>query len=154
MPREESPAPGRSSLITSAPMSARIMVQNGPAMCSVMSSTFTPSSGPRGFFSVMSLPSPLWGEGRVRGVTPVSRNIARVAQHVGHRDLVEDGGERADHAPRGADTAREQLVARGLHRPDGCRAIRLELGEQCGDGHAFALGHLAVVVGVVAALHR
>src|SRR3546814_16499094 len=46
MARELSPLPGRSSFTTSAPMSARIMVQNGPAMCSVMSSTLTPASGP------------------------------------------------------------------------------------------------------------
>src|SRR3546814_19572530 len=46
MARELSPLPGRSSFTTSAPMSARIMVQNGPAMCSVMSSTLTPARGP------------------------------------------------------------------------------------------------------------
>src|SRR5262249_35273797 len=44
--RDESPLPGRSTFSTSAPMSARIIVQNGPAMCSVRSRTLTPASGP------------------------------------------------------------------------------------------------------------
>src|SRR5215510_7430403 len=44
--RDESPLPGRSTFSTSAPMSARIMVQNGPAMCSVRSRTLSPASGP------------------------------------------------------------------------------------------------------------
>src|ERR1700736_5775871 len=110
MPREESPAPGRSSLITSAPMSPRIMVQKGPAMCSVMSRTFTPSSGPFAFVSAMV--------GRVSGrrarVGP--GEVARVPEHVGHRDLVEDERERADHAARRADAAGEERLVRGLDR--------------------------------------
>src|SRR5580765_1197423 len=102
MAREESPALGRSSLITSAPMSARIMVQKGPAMCSVMSRTFTPSSGPRAFVSAMA--SRVSGNlGRV-----VTCYVARVAEDVGHRDLLEDQGEGAHHAPRRADASGEE----------------------------------------------
>src|SRR3989441_1136240 len=43
--RVSSPLPGSSTLTTSAPMSASIMVQNGPASTRVRSSTRTPSSG-------------------------------------------------------------------------------------------------------------
>src|SRR5262249_19666939 len=43
--RVSSPLPGSSILTTSAPMSASIIVQNGPARTRVRSSTRTPSSG-------------------------------------------------------------------------------------------------------------
>ena len=43
--RRESSPPGFSTLMTSAPMSARSMVQKGPAMTCVQSRTVTPSSG-------------------------------------------------------------------------------------------------------------
>src|SRR3972149_10964371 len=44
--REGSPPSGFSTLITSAPRSARSMVQNGPAKAQVISRTRTPSKGP------------------------------------------------------------------------------------------------------------
>src|SRR5262250_2558757 len=140
MAREESPAPGRSTLITSAPMSARIMVQYGPAMCSVRSSTFTASSGPRRFVSAMR--------------SPVSRDVVGVLQHVGDRDLVEDGRERPDHAEGRADWPGEERLVGGLHRADRGGAVSLELGEQLGHRHVLALGHLALVVAFVAAFGR
>src|SRR5262245_1866134 len=61
-PRVSSPLPGSSTLMTSAPMSPRIIEQNGPASTRVRSSTRTPASG--GFFPV----SPGGGEGRGEGV--------------------------------------------------------------------------------------
>ncbi len=45
--RAMSPAPRGSSLITSAPKSASIVEQNGPASAWLRSSTFTSSSGMR-----------------------------------------------------------------------------------------------------------
>ena len=48
MRRVSSPVPGRSTLMTSAPMSASSMVHMGPAMICVRSSTLTPTSGPAG----------------------------------------------------------------------------------------------------------
>jgi len=53
--RESSPRPGRSTLTTSAPMSPRICVQNGPAPFWVRSTTTVPSSGSA---TATSLPSP------------------------------------------------------------------------------------------------
>src|SRR5688572_15730866 len=44
--RVSSPAPGGSTLITSAPMSPSICVHNGPASIRVRSSTRSPSSAP------------------------------------------------------------------------------------------------------------
>src|SRR6202035_2439871 len=43
--RSGSPTPGVSTLITSAPISARIIVQNGPARMRVRSTTRIPESG-------------------------------------------------------------------------------------------------------------
>src|SRR5262245_967250 len=139
MARDESPLPGRSSLITSAPISARIIAQYGPAMCSVRSSTRTSWSGPRAFRSAM--------------VSGASGDVARMAQHVGHRDLMEDEGERPDRAARRADRAGEERFVGGLDRADGGSPVRLELGEQLGHAEVCALGYLPVVVRVVAALH-
>src|ERR1044071_6547328 len=45
-PRVSSPAPGRSTLITSAPRSARVWPAQGPARMRASSSTRTPASGP------------------------------------------------------------------------------------------------------------
>ncbi len=45
MRRVSSPPFGFSTLITSAPMSASSIVQNGPAIICVKSSTLTPSRG-------------------------------------------------------------------------------------------------------------
>ena len=47
--RVSSPPGTRSTLITSAPRSASIMPQVGPAMICASSNTFTPASGPVGF---------------------------------------------------------------------------------------------------------
>src|SRR5512134_1791952 len=47
--RVSSPAPGGSTLITSAPMSPSICVHSGPARMRVRSSTRSPSSAPLGF---------------------------------------------------------------------------------------------------------
>ena len=44
--RVSSPPPGRSILITSAPMSASSIVHIGPAMICVKSRTLTPASAP------------------------------------------------------------------------------------------------------------
>jgi hypothetical protein len=44
-PRSGSPTPGVSTLITSAPISASIIVQNGPARMRVRSTTRIPDSG-------------------------------------------------------------------------------------------------------------
>ena len=44
--RVSSPPPGRSILITFAPMSASSIVHIGPAMICVRSSTLTPANGP------------------------------------------------------------------------------------------------------------
>jgi transposase len=60
-------------------------------------------------------------------------DIARVAEHVGHCDLVEDRRERADNAERPTDAPGKQRLIRRLHRPDGSGTIRIELGEQLGD---------------------
>ena len=49
MRRVSSPAPGRSILMTLAPISASSMVHMGPAMIWVKSSTLTPDSGPAGW---------------------------------------------------------------------------------------------------------
>src|SRR3954468_18988860 len=43
--RKGSPAPGGSTLITSAPISASIIVQNGPARMRVRSTTLIPDNG-------------------------------------------------------------------------------------------------------------
>src|SRR5678815_1320234 len=120
-------------------MSARIMEQYGPAMCSVRSSTFTPSSGPLLVVSAMA--------------SGVSGDIARVAEDVGHRDLVEDDGEGADHAARGADAPRQERLVGRLHRLDGRGPVLLELGQQLRHRQVLALGDLAIVVGAVSALH-
>ena len=45
-PRVSSPAPGRSTLITSAPRSASVWPAQGPARMRASSSTRTPASGP------------------------------------------------------------------------------------------------------------
>src|SRR4029453_6445522 len=108
-------------------------------MCSCMSSTRTSWSGPRAFGSAM--------------VSRASGDVARVAQHVGHRDLMEDECERPDHTARRADRAGEERFVGGLDRPDGGSPGRLELGEQLGHAEVRALGYLPVVVRVVAALH-
>ena len=63
----------------------------------------------------------------------------RVAQHVGHGDLLEDQSERPDHTARRADRAREERLVGGLDRPDGGGSVRLELGEQFGHGEVRAL---------------
>src|SRR5262245_24760680 len=55
--RESSPRPGRSILTTSAPMSPRICVQNGPATFWVRSTTTIPLSGSA---TATSLPSGAW----------------------------------------------------------------------------------------------
>src|ERR1051326_3117946 len=54
-PRITSPLPGRSSLITSAPMSARILVACGPESEVSSASTRTPSSARRGVDSFVIL---------------------------------------------------------------------------------------------------
>src|SRR5205814_6693542 len=56
--RVSSPLPGSSILITSAPMSARIMEQNGPARTRVRSRTRMPESG-LGFGTSLSFPHTL-----------------------------------------------------------------------------------------------
>src|SRR5690242_11535487 len=53
-PRVSSPAPGRSILITSAPRSASICAQVGPARTRVRSNTRRPRSGPVGWFIDLS----------------------------------------------------------------------------------------------------
>ena len=73
--RVSSPVPGRSILMTFAPMSASSMVHMGPAMICVRSSTLTPARGPAGWlFWVIVITcikplSPLrergWGEGQI-----------------------------------------------------------------------------------------
>src|SRR3990172_6375799 len=69
MARDESPLPGRSTLSTPAPMSARIIVQKGPAMWSVRSSTSSPCSGPL----VLSVAiTPPWSARGVSGRPPFS----------------------------------------------------------------------------------
>src|SRR5438552_14342555 len=45
-PRVSSPAPGRATLITSAPRSASVWPAQGPARMRASSSTRTPASGP------------------------------------------------------------------------------------------------------------
>src|SRR5689334_25445015 len=102
-------------------MSARIMEQYGPAMCSVRSSTFSPSSGPLLVVSAMA--------------TGVCGDIARVAEDVGHRALVEDEGEGADHAARGADAPREARLVGRLHRLDGRRPVLLQLSQPLAHQH-------------------
>src|SRR5262245_10107449 len=85
---------------------------------------------------------------------PGSCDIARVPQHVCYGDLMEDGREGADNPESGADTAGEQRVIRCFHGCDGRGPILLELGEQLGDAEVRALGHLAVVVALIASLRR
>src|SRR5262249_20360411 len=74
--RDESPLPGRSIFSTSAPMSARIMVQNGPAMCSVRSRTLTPASGPPGLETGISRPSV--GGRRAEGGSVGNHRVGRI----------------------------------------------------------------------------
>src|SRR3954453_7107852 len=54
-PRVSSPAPGRSILITSAPRSASIWAQVGPASTRVRSKTRNPFKGPVGFDMMLSI---------------------------------------------------------------------------------------------------
>src|SRR4029450_1904040 len=98
-------------------------------MCSVMSSTRTSWSGPRAFGSAM--------------VSGASGDVARVAQHVGHRDLMEDESERPDHAACRADRAGEERLVGGLDRPDGGGPVCLELREKLQPEWSGALAHLA-----------
>src|SRR2546427_10612966 len=58
-PRVSSPLPGSSILITSAPMSPRIIEQKGPASTRVRSSTRIPDSGRSARGTVFPLPHPL-----------------------------------------------------------------------------------------------
>src|SRR6266850_4713311 len=58
-PRVSSPLPGSSTLITSAPMSPRIIEQNGPASTRVRSRTRTPASGRSARGTLPPLPHPL-----------------------------------------------------------------------------------------------
>src|SRR4030095_2399837 len=97
-------------------------------MCSVMSSTRTSWSGPRAFGSAM--------------VSGASGDVARVAQHVGHRDLMEDESERPDHAACRADRAGEERLVGGLDRPDGGGPVWLALGEPFEHGEGRARWHL------------
>src|SRR4030095_12110980 len=97
-------------------------------MCSVMSSTRTSWSGPRAFGSAM--------------VSGASGDVARVAQHVGHRDLMEDERGRPDHAARGAERAGEERLVGGLDRLDRGGPVRLELGEQFGHAEVGGLWYL------------
>src|SRR5213594_1724450 len=107
--RVSSPLPGSSTLTTSAPMSASIMVQNGPASTRVRSSTRTPSSGlVRATFASLEEPAHDAAGHRVDAIAgaagaapeqtrPVERVQAREVIDVVHRL---DGDEGADaHAP-------------------------------------------------------
>src|SRR4029453_6629839 len=100
-------------------------------MCSVMSSTRTSWSGPRAFGSAM--------------VSRASGDVARVAQHVGHRNLMEDECERPAPAARRANRAGEERFVGGLDRPDGGSPVFLELAEQLGHAEGPGLGILPAV---------
>src|SRR5262249_30677286 len=69
--RVSSPLPGSSSLMTSAPMSPRIMAQNGPASTRVRSSTRTPVRGRSARGTLPPLPHPL-GQAARDGVDTVA----------------------------------------------------------------------------------
>src|SRR5678815_5258695 len=74
--RSRSPS-GGSTLITSAPMSARCWVANGPSSTAVRSITFTPANGPG-----ISFPR------TIPGTTPEDVRGLHDERHAGH-----DGGE-------------------------------------------------------------
>ena len=80
-------------------------------------------------------------------------DVVRVTEHVHDRDLMDHLRQGTHDSARGPDGPNEQLVIRGLDRRDGGGPVPLELRQKIGDRHARALGHLAVVVGVVAAAH-
>src|SRR5436853_5368365 len=65
-PRVSSPLPGSSTLMISAPMSPRIIEQNGPASTRVRSSTRTPDSGRSARGTIPPLPDPLGETARDR----------------------------------------------------------------------------------------
>src|SRR5207237_400159 len=120
--RVSSPLPGSSILMTSAPMSARIIEQNGPARTRVRSRTRMPLSGST-FGTSLSFPDAL-GEAARDRVHPVARvagappEDARPVQRSQVREIVHvvdrldgDGGADLQTARLGAvaDEARAVL---------------------------------------------
>src|SRR6266850_1564268 len=103
--RVSSPLPGSSILTTSAPMSASIIVQNGPASTRVRSSTRTPESGlVRATFASLEEPAHDAAGHRVdavAGTAGAAPEQARAVERVQTREVVDvvdrlDGDERAD----------------------------------------------------------
>src|SRR5262245_50667794 len=96
MARDESPRPGRSILTTSTPMSARIIAQNGPAMCSVRSTARRPVSGPgRGVVDMAGamIAPPSRGNPRGAQVSPTPVTVPAMAQSLpSHARVVIVGG--------------------------------------------------------------
>src|ERR1700744_3729517 len=92
-PRVSSPAPGRSILITSAPRSASICTQVGPASTRVRSNTRRPFSGPVGsVISISKTPVDLFGPCPIRGhATPPGKQPAllgkRPVGRIGKNDV-------------------------------------------------------------------
>src|SRR5215510_6125104 len=126
--RVSSPLPGSSILTTSAPMSASIIVQNGPARTRVRSSTRTPSSGlVRATFASLEEPAHDAAGHRVDAIPgaagpapeqtrPVERVQAREVIDVVHR-LDRDEGTDA-HAPGLRAVADEARAALKLDQGD------------------------------------
>src|ERR1051326_8941595 len=81
MRRVSSPSGMRSTLMTSAPMSASMSPQTGPAMMWASSITLTPASGPG---AAMLLASPVGLALVEEGVHP----LAEILAHVAHEDEV------------------------------------------------------------------
>src|SRR5437899_4233798 len=107
--RVSSPLPGSSSLITSAPMSPSIIVQNGPARTRVRSRTRTPASGALLLGMLLSFPDAL-GETAGDGVHALARAAGAPPEQpgAGHgaevREVIDvvdgfDGHARADLQP-------------------------------------------------------
>src|SRR5258706_15821039 len=90
--RVSSPFPGSSTLMTSAPMSARIIEQNGPASTRVRSRTRMPSSGLI-FGTSSSFPDALGEAARDRvhpvpGVSGTAPEDARAVERAEMREIV------------------------------------------------------------------
>src|SRR5947207_13491519 len=147
--RVSSPLPGSSILITSAPMSARIMEQNGPARTRVRSRTRMPESG------LMSRTGPSFqralGEAARDRVYPVARSPrappedARTIQCTQVREIVHvvdrlDSDRRADlEALRLGAVADEARAVLELHQRDvQRRAESFGRRMQRGEGDDFA----------------
>src|SRR6266850_3252703 len=107
--RVSSPLPGSSILITSAPMSPRIIEQKGPASTRVRSSTRIPDSGRSARGTMFPLPHPL-GEAAgdrvhaVAGAAGAAPEQARAVQGAEAREVIDvvdrlDGDGRPDLQP-------------------------------------------------------